>query len=97
MGLSQRAKGLRRERELAHLLDGHRVPLSGAGEGYPGDVKALGLTWEVKSRARGWRTLYRWLENSDALALKADRHPWLVVLPLDTFQRLLDGGEGHEG
>ncbi len=66
------------------------MPLSGAAGGdYSGDVKALGLCWQVKSRANGWRTLYAALEGHDALAVKADRKVWLVVVPLDTFTELL--------
>lgn len=84
-------KGVRAERELARRLGGERVPLSGAAGGrYAGDVVALGLTWQVKVEADGWRRLYRWLEAADALALKADRRPWLVVLPLETFLRLVE-------
>lgn len=93
-GLRSRNKGLRRERELAHLVDGERVPLSGAAGGsYIGDVTAFGLTFEVKARAAGFKLLYRWLENADALALKADREPWLVVIPLDLFKDLQDALE----
>ena len=91
MGLSQRQKGLRREREFAQLTGGKRVPLSGAAGGeYTGDVKALGMTWEVKARADGFRELYKWLDGSDALALKADRQEWLVVLPYETLRAMLD-------
>ncbi|MCH8346569.1 MAG: helix-turn-helix domain-containing protein [Chloroflexi bacterium] len=91
MGLSQRQKGLRREREFAQLTGGKRVPLSGAAGGeYTGDVKALGMTWEVKARAAGFRELYKWLDGSDALALKADRQEWLVVLPYETLRAMLD-------
>lgn len=90
-------KGRRLERELAALLGGQRVPLSGAAGGvYAGDVKAWGLTWEVKARRDGFRQLYRWLDGKDALAVKADRRPWLVILPLATFQRLIGRGEGRQ-
>lgn len=61
------------------------MPLSGAQEGYPGDVTALGLVWQVKSRADGFKSLYAWLDGADALALRADRREWLVVLPLSRF------------
>ena len=85
-------KGARAERELARLLGGKRQPLSGAvGGRYAGDGVAMGLRWEVKVAADGWRRLYRWLEAADALALKADRRPWLVVMPLEAFLRLLEG------
>lgn len=91
MGLASRQKGARREREFAALVEGERVPLSGAAGGsFAGDVLALGgLRFEVKARADGFRTLYAWLDGADALALKADRRPWLVVLPLDTLRTLI--------
>ena len=86
MGKAQRDKGARAERELAKLLGGERVPLSGAAGGsYVGDVKALGLTWEAKVRGDGFKQLYAWLNGKDALAVKADRKPWLVVMPLETW------------
>ncbi len=88
-GRSPRRKGDSREREFAAAIGGQRVPLSGAQEGYPGDVKALGLTWQVKARANGFRTLHAALDSADALALKADRLPWLVVLPLDRFREMV--------
>lgn len=83
-------KGTRREREFAALVAGTRVPLSGAlGGDLTGDVKALGLTWECKARSDGFRQLYQWLNDKDALALKADHRPWLAVLPLGTLLGLL--------
>ena len=86
-------KGRRLERELAALLGGQRVPLSGAAGGrYAGDVVALGLRWQAKAEANGWRRLYRWLEGADALALRADRRPWLVVMPIHTFLTVLEQG-----
>ena len=90
-GKRSREKGDRREREFAALVGGSRVPLSGAAGGdYAGDVKALGLTWECKARAEGFKSLYQWLDGKDALALKSDRRPWLVVLPLDTLIDLVE-------
>lgn len=89
MGKSQRDKGQRREREFAKLIGGLRVPLSGAQEGYANDVKGLGLAWEVKARKTGFKTIYDWVlderEKPDALALKVDHQPWLVVMTLDKF------------
>lgn len=84
-------KGRRGERELARLLGGERVPLSGAaGGGFSGDVMAFGLLWQSKWEADGFRRLYQWLETHDALALKADRKPWLVVMPIYTFLGLIE-------
>jgi Holliday junction resolvase len=95
MGKSQREKGARTEREFAKRIDGIRVPLSGAVQGYKGDVVGAGLTWECKARKDGFKTLYGWLEKgqADALAIKADRKEWLVVMPLDKF---LEGWNANE-
>ncbi|MBH8609100.1 hypothetical protein [Thermoactinomyces sp. CICC 10521] len=91
MGRSQKQKGYRRESEFAKLIGGRRVALSGAlkslGDELTGDVEGLGLRWEVKARKDGFKTLYGWLEEPaiEALAVKADRKEWLVVIPLDKF------------
>jgi hypothetical protein len=90
-GRASRDKGNRREREFAHLLDGQRVPLSGAMDGYKLHVVALGMTWQVKARANGWRTLYADLCGHDALAVKPDRQQWLVVIPATKFLEMVNG------
>ena len=94
-GARPRRKGIDAELAFAKAVGGKRVPLSGAVTGYPGDVKALGLTWEVKQRknAGGWKQLAEWLKGRDALALKQPYHEWLVVIPLETFLNLLDSRE----
>jgi hypothetical protein len=98
-GKKSRNKGQRREREFAKLIEGRRIPLSGAQEGFENDVQGLGLNWEVKARKNGFQMLYKWLEDErekpDALALKADRKPWLVVLPLEKFLELMGGKENE--
>jgi len=95
MGRYQKEKGTRREREFAKLIGGTRVPLSGsakhAGQEHTGDVAGLGLKFEVKTRKDGFKTLYQWLdqEGIDALALKADRREWLVVMPIGKLMELI--------
>ena len=94
MGRASRNKGNRREREFAKLIDGQRVPLSGAQKGYENDVVGFGMHWEVKARKHGFKEIYGWLEgegNPDALALKADRKPWLVCMTLERFKELMKG------
>jgi hypothetical protein len=64
-----------------------RVPLSGAiGGRFGGDVvlPLLGrdLCIEAKARAQGFRELYSWLNERDALIVKADRLEPLVVVRL---------------
>ncbi len=96
MGKSQRDKGLRAEREFAKLMGGERVPLSGAAGGsFSGDVEAQGLRFECKARADGFKQLYAWLDGSDALALKADRRPWLIVVPLEKWRELTAGSDAN--
>ena len=97
MGKAQKVKGSRIEREFAHLINGSRIPLSGAakhlGIAYTGDVIGMGMIWECKARKDGFKQLYAWLAEPavDALAVKADRKEWLVVLPLWKLQELLNG------
>lgn len=84
-GRANRRKGQRVERNFAKLTGGTRVPLSGALRGELSNDVALpnGLKVEVKARKDGWRELYRWVldevEKPDAVVLKADNRPWLVV------------------
>lgn len=92
MGRRSKRKGSRRELEFAKLIGGRRTPLSGAVKHYPNDVEGMGMSWEVKARKEGFKQLYNWLESEDkpdALALKADRKDWLVVMKLDKFKELM--------
>ncbi len=87
-------KGKRTELELAHALNGRRQPLSGAlGGAFTGDVVAVlagrEMRFESKARANGFKSLYEWLERVDGLCLRADRQPWLIVLPLETLCELV--------
>lgn len=98
-GRSPRQKGDRLERAVVNQLQAaglaaKRVPLSGSVQGYPGDVSVTlagrELCVEVKSR-KDFKTLYGWLENRDALILKADRKDPLLVLRLDDVLELIEG------
>jgi len=95
MGASQRRKGAVGELAFAKAIGGVKVPLSGAVEGYEGDVVAMGLKWQVKVRGNGFKSLYEWLKGHDALGLRADRHGWLVVMPVETLWKLLDKEEAR--
>lgn len=91
-GARPRRKGDIFERALVRAFQdvgfaAERVPLSGsAGGSYSGDfsVPLLGrdLTIEAKIRKHGFKELYAWLENRDALIIRADHHHPLVVAPL---------------
>lgn len=92
-GRASRRKGYEGEREWATLTGGKRVPLSGALEEMPGDVRAHGLLWQVKRKASAWKTLYGLLDGpEDALALRADRQPWLVVMTYEKFLEVMGCG-----
>lgn len=99
MGAAQRRKGATGEREIVNALrdagiDAKRVsPLEAGGADF-GDVRdASGQRWQVKRRkALG---LYAWLEGCDRLAVRGDRRPWLVVLPLADYLRLTGGVAGE--
>jgi len=100
MGKFSRDKGARGEREIVgrHLALGiraERVPLSGAGGGsFRGDVDIENIgRCEVKIRAGGggFRTIEKWLADNAALFLRRDRQSPLVVLPWETWARLLKG------
>lgn len=91
-GRRSRDKGNRAERALVRFLQdrgfaAERVPLSGAVRGsYIGDITVpiLGrdAVVEVKVRAGGFATFYKWLRDRDLLIVRADRSEPLVVLPL---------------
>ena len=86
-GRASRQKGARTERAFAKLAGGERVPLSGALRGSLTNDVALpdGLRVEVKARANGagFKQIMNWLfdevEKPDALVLKADGKPWIIV------------------
>lgn len=89
-GRKSKQKGSRAELDFAKRIGGEKVPLSGAAGGsYTGDVKGLGLTWECKVRKDGFKQLYTWLGDNDALAVKADRKQWLVVVPINRFLEMI--------
>jgi len=96
MGKSQRDKGYRGENNFVNLMKDQelhavRVPLSGATNFQKGDVIVEGYTGEVKLRGNGFKKIYEWLAENDFLVIKADRKPYLVVLPIDNFIKLLKG------
>jgi hypothetical protein len=87
-GRSSRDKGTRFELALVRLLLGagfgaekiSRAGYSGADLSCP--VLGADRVIECKSRATGFRELYRWLENADAVILKSDRRDALCIVRL---------------
>lgn len=93
-----RDKGSRAEREIvellrSHGLDAYRIPLSGAVSGFKNDIEIRlanqVIKLESKVRAKGFRNIYRWLQDSDGLVIKADREKTLIVLNLDLLAKVL--------
>lgn len=100
-----RDKGRRNEHLAVKALqdcgfDAERVFGSGAfeqqlGPNFKGDIcltlASDSLAGEVKVRAKGFKQLYDWLDDGrkDFLMVRADRKPWLMVVPMDTVERLL--------
>ncbi len=84
-GRHSRSKGARTERNIARLLQDHglaAVKISGMYK--PGadlSVPRIGSV-EVKCRADGFRQLYSWLTDRDALVVKADRQEPLIIMRL---------------
>jgi Holliday junction resolvase len=99
-GRSNKIKGSRVEREIVHLhkdnnIDAKRVPLSGAVEGYKGDIIVSlpnkELVAEVKARknGNGFTTIEKWLGDNDILFLKRNNKESLVVLPFNVYINIL--------
>lgn len=91
-GRRSNQKGKRREREIAKLLGGERVPLSGALDGHPNDViLPNGWRTEVKARHEGLGILYTWMADAEVVAFREPGEPWLFALTLTRFKLWMDG------
>ena len=88
MGERSRRSGARNERNLAAVLPGARK-ISRAGYTGP-DLEWRGRHIEVKYRADGFNLLYRWLTDTQILAVRRKRKSWLIVIPVDVLLDLLD-------
>jgi Holliday junction resolvase len=97
-----KVKGSGFEREVVDILrkaglDAHRIPLSGAIQGYEGDV-VVKLAWtphkiECKRRKAGFKTLYGWLGSNTFLAFRDDRCEPLIAMRLTDFVNIVAVGE----
>jgi hypothetical protein len=99
VGALARRKGAAGEQALVRALRAAglaavRVSPLEAGTPARGDVRDADVTWSVKRRRR--IGLYAWLGEADALALRADRQRWLVVIPLDAYLRLRTASRGGD-
>ena len=98
MGIMQRRKGAKVEREIVNALKAagipaERVPLSGAhGGSFAGDV-VVDKRWRAEVKARkggaGFKQLEKWLGDNDLLILKRNHGDPMVLLPCDLATALL--------
>lgn len=97
-GKRSRDKGGRIEREIVkshtdNNIQCEKVPLSGSiGGSFKDDVLINGkYLGEVKSRkdGSGFRTILKWLGDSDFLFLRRDRTEPIVVMEFDMYLKLL--------
>lgn len=100
MGKSQRRKGTDEERAIVHALraldgwDAKRVPMSGAADGFPGDVIATApngdkFRIESKRRGHGFKQIEKWLGDNDLLWIRADFRDGMWVVPARIMVELL--------
>ncbi len=73
-----------------------RVPLSGLPRGGAGDLMIGGRRFEVKTWGKGFRRLYRGLEDRFGLVLSANQKEPVVVMRLGDFLRSCRFREGVE-
>jgi len=94
MSSKSRRKGARGEHEIVKILteagiDAEKISRSG----YDGlDVETLGRQAEVRRRETVPTTFYNWLEeneDSEFLFVRRSRKPWLVVMEVEDFIKLV--------
>lgn len=81
-GRASKLKGDRAEREVVELYGGSRTFFQPEKDSQRGDVigiPGIGRA-EVKIRKDGFKQLYKWLDDNNALFVRADRKEWLVVM-----------------
>ena len=67
------------------------VKLRKNGEGFKKLYKWLKEEKKEKKIKEGmFKQIQKWIKDNDCLFLKADRQPYLVVMPIDVFITLLD-------
>lgn len=89
-GKSVKTKGDAGEREIVRMFGGERTHWQpGENHGDVINVPYLGRT-EVKRRAAGFKQIYDWLNDNDALFMRADRRQWLVCMRAKDLKLLLD-------
>lgn len=93
MGLKSRRKGYLGEYQWRQLCKEYNLPTVWHNEDprLP-DMTVAGVTLEVKRGGHVPIKLYKWLEEkeAEALAVRADRKDWLVILRAGTFLQILE-------
>jgi hypothetical protein len=98
-GKRSRDKGQRTELFVKHALQAHGISATKVSRMYqPGHditarVAGRDLQLEVKSRAQGFGTLYKFLEQRDVLVVKADRQEPLVIVRLSLAAEIAAAAE----
>ena len=87
MGLHSRNKGKRAEREV--------VALAVDPQARKCDVTIAGRPAQVKVSGNGFKAVYAALQDVDVAFLRADRKPWLAVLPADQLFALLSRSDSE--
>jgi hypothetical protein len=87
-----RDKGARGEREIVNILIGEgykakrTAPLQTYQKNDAPDIlvetEKGNVSIEVKLRANGFKQIYQWLANNNALIIKSDRKEPLIIQPL---------------
>src|SRR5271167_4431685 len=105
MGLKSRRKGRRAEQEIVVLAHAAGLPAKRtwhtAQDADPlvrcCDVMICGLRAQVRVRTDGFKALYDALEGVEIAFLRADRQPWIAVLPAERLLALLAKSGNGEG
>jgi len=105
VGAHSRAKGKRGEREVVTLARAAGLPAKRtwhtAQDADPlvrcCDVMICGHRAQVRVRASGFRPVYEVLTGVEIAFLRADRQPWLAVLPAERLLALLAHERDGEG
>jgi len=87
--MNAKRKGTRVEREIKKIFEerGLKVVRSAGSFGHADlYVEIIG---HVQVKARKEIAIYKWLEDNDAVVIKADKQEPLIVLPLQRFLEVL--------
>lgn len=78
---------------INEIGEAHRIPLSGAIEGFKGDITMTiagkKYTAEVKARRNPPRQILAWLGEHPFLFIKPDREKPVVVMTWDTWAEMM--------